>query len=107
LNRNLFLLNGLAILGVVISHAAGWGQTAMYNWVDHIRVTVDPAYNPVGAATYYVLLSIRLIFSFGVAAFLYVSAWFLTYAVGKQHTLSWKAVRTRIFTLLIPYLIWS
>jgi peptidoglycan/LPS O-acetylase OafA/YrhL len=107
LNRKLFLLNGLAILGVVISHAAGWGQIAMYDWADHIRSAVDPNYNPVGGLAYYVLIIIRLVFTFSVAAFLYVSAWYLTYAVGKQSTLSWKVVRMRIVTLLIPYLIWS
>jgi peptidoglycan/LPS O-acetylase OafA/YrhL len=92
---------------VILSHAAGWGQIAMYDWILHIRETVDPAYNPLGGFSYYVLLSIRLIFSFSVAAFLYVSAWFVTYAVGKQSTLSWKAIRMRIYALLGPYLIWS
>lgn len=107
MNRNLFLLNGLAILGVVISHAAGYGQIAMYNWASYIQETVDPGYIPVGGLAYYVLLSIRLIFSFSVAVFLYVSAWYLTYAVGKQSTISWKVVMRRIYTLLIPYLFWS
>ncbi len=107
MNKQLSLLNGLAILGVVLSHAAGWGQTAMTSWADYIRTTVDPNFTPVGSLAYYVLIAIRQITAFGVAGFLVASGWFIAYAVGSQPTLSWKVVRARLSTLLIPYLIWS
>jgi peptidoglycan/LPS O-acetylase OafA/YrhL len=107
MNKQLSLLNGLAILGVVFSHAASWGQSAMYAWADHIRATLNPAYTSVGTLQYYILATTRQFAAFCVAAFLFASAWFIAYAVGHQPTVSWRVIRARLVTLLIPFLIWS
>ena len=107
MNKQLSLLNGLAILCVVISHSAGYGQAALFHWSDQIRATADPSYTAVGSLAYYALLTIRQFVAFSVAAFVFTSGWFITYAAGAQATLSWKIVRARLITILIPYLIWT
>jgi len=67
-----------------------------------------PNYDQYGSLSYYALIAIIKLTSFAVPAFLFVSGFFIAYASrGKQSTLSWKIIRTRITNLLIPYLIWS
>lgn len=98
----------LAILVVVWSHAAGWGQIAMFLWTDRYRPVTVPNFDQLGTPSYYVLLAIRQLTVWAVPAFLFVSGFFVAYAArGRQSTLSWKMVRVRITNLLVPYLIWS
>jgi peptidoglycan/LPS O-acetylase OafA/YrhL len=104
LNKRLFLLNGLAILGVIISHAAGWGQVAMWSWAAQYPPLSTVGYNLV----YYYFLIVRQASSFCVVAFLFVSGFFVAYADrGSQSSFTWKMVGVRIKNLLIPYVIWS
>jgi peptidoglycan/LPS O-acetylase OafA/YrhL len=109
MNKRLAVLNGLAILGVVMAHATAFGQFAMYRseWVTLIQSAVNSSYAPIGTLPYYVLLILRQSTVFSVAAFIFASGWFITYTVGSQPTVSWKIVRSRIIALGIPYLIWS
>ncbi len=108
--RRLLLLNGLAILGVVVSHAAGWGQIALLdlNWTNRYLPATVTGEAHIGSFTYYVLLIVRQLLVFSVPAFLVVSGFFIAFAArGSQVGLSWKVVRARLYSLLIPYLIWS
>jgi peptidoglycan/LPS O-acetylase OafA/YrhL len=108
LSKRLFLLNGVAILGVVFNHAAGWGLVAMFYWAHRYLPITTPNYNQIGSLPYYVLLVVRQLTVFSVAAFLFVSGFFIAYAArGSQSTLSWKIVKARIMNLLVPYVIWS
>jgi len=108
MTRRVFLLMGLAIFAVVLSHAAGWGQIAMVNWTDRYRPVTVPNYDAVGSLGWNVLVFIRQIVVWAVPAFLFCSALFVTYAArGSQGVFSWKMARVRIVGLLIPYLIWS
>jgi peptidoglycan/LPS O-acetylase OafA/YrhL len=108
LDRRLFLLNGLAIIAVVINHAAGWGYTDLIWWA-HRYLPVDVPYNAViGSLPYYALLLLKQLTVFAVPAFLFVSGVFIAYAARtSQGNITWKVIRSRIMALLIPYLIWS
>lgn len=108
MTKRIFLLMGLSILAVVISHAAGWGQIAMINWADRYRPVVAPNFDQVGTLPYDFLVFIRQLLAFAVPAFLFCSGFFVAYASrGSQAVYSWKMARTRIIDLLQPYLFWS
>ena len=108
MTKRVFLLMSLAILAVVWSHAAGWGQIAMFAWTDRYRPVTVPNFDQLGSLSYYVLLVIRQLTVWAVPAFVFVSGFFVAYAArGRQSVLSWKVVRVRIINLLVPYTIWS
>ncbi|MBN1179502.1 MAG: acyltransferase [Anaerolineae bacterium] len=102
------LLRGLAILAVVLNHAAGHGYTAMFWWAHRYRDVVSPNFDQMGSWPYYGLVAVQQLTLFSVPAFLFISGFFVAYAArGDRATLSWKIVRTRVLGLLWPYLIWS
>ena len=107
--RRLFLLNGLAIVAVALNHAAHQGFVAMFWWTDrYIPGIAVPDYSQYGSLSYYALIAVIKLTFFAIPAFLFVSGFFIAYTSrGKQSTLNWKVIRTRITNLLIPYLIWS
>ncbi len=108
MTRRAFFLNGLAILAVVCNHATSWGITAMFWWTDRYLPVTVPNFDQIGTLPYYALLVVRKLTIFSVPAFLFVSGFFVAYASrGSQSALSWKMVRTRIWDLLVPYVIWS
>ncbi len=108
ITKRLLLLNGLAILGVVLSHAAGWGTIAMFWWTDRYRPVSVPNYDQLGTVPYYFLIMIAQLTVWTVPAFLFVSGFFAAFmARGNNATIGWRAVRARLVGLLVPYLIWS
>lgn len=107
MNKRLYLLNGLAIVGVVLNHAAGWGLIAMFLWVHRYRPVVSPNFDQIGSLPYYALITIRQLTSFSVAAFLFVSGFFIVYSVGNRYEARWKIIKARVVNLLVPYAIWS
>ena len=108
MTRRIFLLMGLAILAVVVSHAAGWGQIAMINWADRYRPVTVPNFDQVGSLPYNLLVFIRQLLVFAVPVFLFCSGFFVAYAArGSQAVFTWKMARIRIVDLLVPYFIWS
>jgi probable poly-beta-1,6-N-acetyl-D-glucosamine export protein len=108
MTRRTFLLMGLAILAVVLSHAAGWGEIAMFQWTDRYRQVTVPNYDLVGSVADYVLLVIRQLTVFAVPAFLFCSGFFVAFAArGSRVRYPWSMVRVRLIDLLIPYLLWS
>ena len=108
MTRRVFLLLGLAILGVVLNHAGGWGQIAMFLWTDRYMPVSVPYWDQLGTSSHYVLLVIRQFGFFSVPAFLFVSGFFVAYATrGSVPVSVWKVVTVRIRNLLAPYLIWS
>jgi surface polysaccharide O-acyltransferase-like enzyme len=107
MTRRLALLSGLAILGVVLNHALGWGLVAMLLWADRYRPVAVPNFDQVGSASYYVLRLLEQFVVFAVPAFLLVSGYFVATSTGRsQTTVSWKVVWGRVKTLVIPYLVW-
>lgn len=106
--RRLLYMNGLAITGVVLFHAAGMGFVAMFAWAERYLPTgISPA-TQIGTAEYFLLRFFEQIAVFSIAAFLFVSGYFISIATGKQQkTIAWSIVFARIRTLIIPYLFWS
>lgn len=106
LNR-LLSLNGLAIIGVVANHATSWSETAMFWWADRYREVVSPNYDMLGGPFHYSLLAVRKLTMFAVPSFLFSSGMFLAYTARGDSFPSWRAVRSRVTSLLVPYLVWS
>ena len=107
MNKRFCVLLGVAILGVVISHAVGYGEIAMFYWPHRYRDVISPNFDKLGSLDYYLIYGIRQLVSFSVAAFLFVSGYFISFAGKSIEKLSWSFVKHRIINLLIPYIIWS
>jgi probable poly-beta-1,6-N-acetyl-D-glucosamine export protein len=106
--RRLLFLNGLAIIGAVLNHAAGWGYVAMFYWAHRFRPVSSPNFDMIGSFSYYSLRSIEQIITSAIPAFLFVSGFFVAFATRKsQSTVDWKFIGIRIRYLAIPYLLWS
>ena len=106
--RRLLLLNGVAIIAVVLNHASAWGFVAMFWWTDRYMPVSVPNFDQMYSASYFALRLIEQFIIFSIPSFLFVSGFFISVATGRQQsTVSWKLVGTRIKNLLIPYLIWS
>ena len=128
--RRLLLLNGLAILGVVLNHTVGWGFIALIWWADRYRAVAAPNFDAVGSFDYWLLRTGEGIAAFAVPAFLFVSGYFAAFALSRAvrapekntvrspaalgltaQTASnagvWSIVGSRIKMLVIPYLLWS
>ncbi len=106
--RRLLILNGLAILGVILFHASGWGFVAMFAWVHRYMPTASSNFEQAGSATYYVFRLIEQLIEVSIPAFLFVSGFFVAFATERVHkTVSWNIIGARIKNLLIPYLFWS
>jgi membrane-bound acyltransferase YfiQ involved in biofilm formation len=108
MTKRVFLLMGLAIFAVVVSHAAGWSEIAMIDWTDRYRSVAVPNYDAVGSFSYDLIVLIRKLVVWAVPAFLFCSGFFVAYAArGSRGVYSWQMARTRVIALLIPYTIWS
>lgn len=108
MTKRLLLLGGLAILAVVLSHAAGYGQIALFLWADSYFPVKVPYWDALGSVSHYGLLVIRSIGTFAVPAFLFISGFFSVYVVGrKQSGHEWRSVLKRVLYLFVPYLFWS
>jgi len=108
MTKRLLLLSGLAILAVVLNHAGGFGQIALFLWADRYRAVPVPDWDQLGTLPHYVLIMVRSLGAFAVPAFLFISGFFVAYAARGNHPApSWKVVKARIVNLLVPYVIWS
>jgi peptidoglycan/LPS O-acetylase OafA/YrhL len=106
--RKLLYLNGLAILCVIVFHAAGWGYTAMFSWADRYLPVTVPDYSQLGSPVYVFFRIIDQVVVFSIPAFLFVSGFFIAFSTPKtKPTVAWKTVFTRIKLLAIPYLLWT
>jgi probable poly-beta-1,6-N-acetyl-D-glucosamine export protein len=106
--KRLLQLNGLAIIAVIIFHAAGWGYVAMFAWAGRYAPFVPLDYVASSTASYIGLRVMEQIAVFAIPAFLFVSGLFMAFAAGRQgKTVSRPVIQARIRTMLIPYLLWS
>lgn len=104
----LLVLNGIAILGVILFHGTGFGFTAMFSWAHRYRPVSSPNYDEIGTAAYYAYRLIEQFIVFCIPAFLFVSGYFVSVLAGRSRAaLGPKALWARIRHLLIPYLFWS
>jgi fucose 4-O-acetylase-like acetyltransferase len=108
MTRRLLNLNGLAVLGAVAYHAAGWGFVVMFWWAHRYRPVTSPNFEAMGSAAYYGLRTIEQLIAFAVPAFLFVSGFFAAFAGGQgRGSVPARFVANRIRSLVIPYLLWS
>ncbi len=106
--RKLLILNGLAILGVILFHSTGWGFVAMFAWVYRYMPDAASNFEQAGNAAYYAFRLIEQLIVVSIPAFLFVSGFFIAFATGRTHkTVGWTVVGARIKNMLIPYLLWS
>ncbi|MHB8134442.1 MAG: acyltransferase family protein [Anaerolineaceae bacterium] len=105
--KKLLALNGIAIIGAVLYHAAGWGFISMFWWTDRFLPVTVPNFSLKGSFSYFGLRFIEQIIIIAIPAFLFVSGYFIVFASGKESAPKWKWIFTRIKYLVIPYLIWS
>ncbi|HSM54649.1 MAG TPA: acyltransferase [Candidatus Sulfomarinibacteraceae bacterium] len=105
MTKRLLLLNGLAVLGVVLHHASGYGFRAMFFWTDVYRPVTVPNYDQVGTATFYAIVLLQQIDAFTLPAFMFVSGFFAAFMLsGKKR---YSVATTRVKNLLIPFAIWT
>lgn len=105
--KKLLALNGIAILGAVLYHAAGWGFISMFWWTDQYRSVSVPNFDQLGSFSYFGLRLIEQMIIIAIPSFLFVSGYFIAFACGKESSPKWTWILTRIKYLVIPYLIWS
>jgi surface polysaccharide O-acyltransferase-like enzyme len=103
----LLTLNGVAILGVILFHATGFGFTAMFSWAHRYRPVMSPNYDEIGTLTYYALRLVEQFVVFSIPAFLFVSGFFVSVLAGRRARVDPRAIVARIRSLLPPYLLWS
>ncbi len=105
--KRLLYLSGLAVISVVLNHTAGWGYTALFWWTDRYLPVHVPNFDQLGGVSYYTLRGIEQLVMFAVPGFLFVSGFFIAFAAGRNPTVEWNIVGTRVKNLVIPYLLWS
>jgi fucose 4-O-acetylase-like acetyltransferase len=107
LSKKFLLLNGLAIINVVINHSIGWTFVAIFWWVHRDTSLTSPDFSQLYSPSYYVLRILEQLIIPSIPAFLLVSGFFAAFSGGKKRAIEWNYVISRIRYLLIPYLIWS
>ena len=75
--RRLLILNGLAIIGVILFHAAGWGFVAIFAWSDRYMPVMETVSDQRGSAPYNALRLVEQLVVFSIPAFLFVSGFFI------------------------------
>jgi probable poly-beta-1,6-N-acetyl-D-glucosamine export protein len=105
--RRLLPLSGLAIIGVVLNHCAGWGFNAMFWWTDRYSQVAVPNYDQIGSLAYYFLVFEKKLFIFAVPAFLFISGFIIAFTVRNNKISIHKEMMLGWFSsILIPYFIW-
>lgn len=106
--KRLLLLNGVAIVCVILFHATGFGFTAMFAWAHRYREVSSPNFDAVGTGAYYAFRLIEQFVVFAIPAFLFVSGYFVSVLTGRSgSTINPRAIGARIRALIVPYLFWS
>lgn len=101
-------MNGLAILSVILFHAAGWGYTALFAWTPRYLPVEVPNFDQVGTLPYYLFRFVDQLAVFSIPAFLFVSGAFVAFSQSAlQRKGGMRKLWNRIRVLIIPYLAWS
>lgn len=104
----LLLLNGIAIVNVILFHATGFGFTAMFSWAHRYRPVTSPNYDAIGTPAYFALRAIEQYAAFTIPTFLFVSGFFISVLAGRNRSgVTAGAIGARVRSLAIPYLFWS
>src|SRR5579883_33094 len=106
--KKLAVLRGIAIMAVVINHAAGYGVFGLVWWGNRFGDPIPaPNRSFIGGPTYYSLLVLSQLSLFSVPLFLFASGFFVTYAArGKWSNLTISLTIGWAKNLLWPFAIW-
>lgn len=107
MSKRFLLLNGLAIINVVINHSIGWTYVAMFWWVHRYTPQTSPNFFQLYSPAYFILRALEQWIIPSIPAFLMVSGFFVAFSAGRKKALEWNYVLSRVKYLVIPYLIWS
>lgn len=107
MTKRFLLLNGLAIVNVVINHSIGWTYVAMFWWVHRYTALSSPNFSQLYSSAYYFLRALEQWIIPSIPAFLLVSGFFAAFSAGKKKLLDGNFVLNRVKYLAIPYLLWS
>lgn len=108
ITRRLLFLNGVAVLGVILNHAAAWGFVAMFWWAHRYLPVTSPDFSQLGGTAYYGLRFVEQLISFSIPAFLLVSGLFVAFSGrGAPGRINAHFAWDRIRQFVPPYLIWS
>jgi len=104
-SARLLILNGLAVLAVILNHSSiftFWANTGFEG-------TITPqVLERVGILAYSSLRVILQTITFAIPTFLFVSGYFIAFAIGRiEANRQWRIIFARIKNLFIPFLIWS
>ena len=107
--RRIYLLFGISIFGIVVSHATARGLWALYAWTDRYQILLPRNFDPFVTPQWFSLVLLQQIFAFGVSSFFFVSGYFISsYTVDiSTGKIKWKIITTRVLGLLFPYVFWS
>ncbi len=101
--RRLLYLNGIAASLVAFHHGTAYGFAAMFQWGGNAGNL-----EPLGSLSYFITLAIRQWDSFGIPAFLFVSAFFVVFSArGPQAELKLAMMAGRLKQFFWPYVIWT
>ncbi|MEW6179819.1 MAG: acyltransferase family protein [Chloroflexota bacterium] len=105
--KRFLLLNGIAIINVVLNHSIGWAFVAMFWWVHRYSPMSSPNFSQIYSPSYFILRFLEQWIIPSIPAFLMVSGYIVAFSAGKQKKVEWNFVLSRIKYLVIPYLFWS
>jgi peptidoglycan/LPS O-acetylase OafA/YrhL len=104
----LLLLNGIAALMIGFHHGAAYTVSIMIGWTEGFGGVELANASPLDVFTYYLILAVRQLDSFGVPAFLFVSGFFVSFLAARGKTqLRLEMLMPRIKVLLIPFALWT
>ena len=96
-STKLLILNGLAIFAVPVNHASAW-----------IFISMGRTGYQMGPLMYYGLRIIEQAITFAIPAFLFISGYFVSFAIGRiEANKQWKVIFARVKNLAIPFFVWS
>jgi peptidoglycan/LPS O-acetylase OafA/YrhL len=99
-STRLLVLNGLAILGVVLYHSSIWAFVVI-SWTPE-------RFARMGRLTYYSLRTLEQAIVYTIPTFLFISGYFIAFAIGHiESNKQWRLIYARLKGLVIPFLIWS
>lgn len=106
--RKLGTLRGIAILAVVISHAADYSIFSLVFWGARFGSNHPaPDRSWVGSVGYHELVGVVQLTLFAVPLFLFASGFFVAFAArGQARYLTWTTIRGWINGIFQPYLAW-
>ena len=102
------MFRGIAILAVVLNHAATHGMTALTWWAnDFGRTGAASDLSWLDTPGYWALMSLKHLAQFCVPLFLFCSGFYVAYSWRAASSGLWAVVKASLRGLFIPFAFWS